>query len=158
MHPDGADQQSPPAQRSSRDVSRSHKCLVTSISLMSVPLAPAVLSICKPCGRAPNLREESGSARGFGTRGRCIHRNRPNRSKVTDWSRYIKTFRARHGLSQVRLAAKLAVEETTIQRWEAGERVPPPYLKRALRDLEQELRTITKNARESGQVEKPDHC
>jgi hypothetical protein len=31
------------------------------------------------------------------------------------------------------------VDETTVQRWEAGERAPAPYLKRALRDLAREL-------------------
>jgi len=65
--------------------------------------------------------------------------NHPNRSKVRDWPEYVKRFRERHSLSQVQLADKLRVDETTVQRWEAGERNPAPYLKRALRDLAREL-------------------
>jgi ribosome-binding protein aMBF1 (putative translation factor) len=65
--------------------------------------------------------------------------NHPNRGKVKDWPLYIKAFRQKHGLSQVQLAAKLRVEETTVQRWEAGDCNPASYLKRALRDLEREL-------------------
>jgi DNA-binding transcriptional regulator YiaG len=70
-----------------------------------------------------------------------MNQNHPNRSKVPDWPSYVKQFRERHNLSQVLLAAKLRVEETTVQRWEAGERKPAPYLKRALRDLTRELET-----------------
>jgi DNA-binding transcriptional regulator YiaG len=51
----------------------------------------------------------------------------------------VKHFRERHELSQVQLADKLKVDETTVQRWEVGERNPAPYLKRALRDLATEL-------------------
>ena len=65
--------------------------------------------------------------------------NHPNRSKVSDWPDYVKKFRERHTLSQFQLASKLRVDETTVQRWEAGERNPAPYLKRALRDLAREL-------------------
>jgi DNA-binding transcriptional regulator YiaG len=67
--------------------------------------------------------------------------SRPNRGNVKDSPAYIKTFRKRHGLPQVQLAGKLHVEETTVQRWEAGDRTPAPYLKRALRDLARELET-----------------
>lgn len=67
--------------------------------------------------------------------------NHPNRSAVRDWPEYVKRFRERHTLSQVQLADKLRVDETTVQRWEAGERSPAPYLKRALRDLARELET-----------------
>ena len=65
--------------------------------------------------------------------------NHPNRSKIKEWPAYIKLFRARHDLSQVQLAEKLQVDETTVQRWESGECKPAPYLKRALRDLKQEM-------------------
>ena len=68
--------------------------------------------------------------------------NHPNRSKIRNWPEYVKRFRERHGLSQVQLAGKLPVDETTVQRWEAGERNPAPYLKRALRDLARELETM----------------
>ena len=67
--------------------------------------------------------------------------SRPNRCNVNDWHLYLKTFRARHGPSQVQRAGKLQVEETTVQRWEVGDRTPTPYLKRALRDLARELET-----------------
>ena len=67
--------------------------------------------------------------------------NHPNRSAVRDWPEYVKRFRERHALSQVQLAGKLKVEETTVQRWEAGERTPAPDRKRALRDLARELET-----------------
>ena len=53
--------------------------------------------------------------------------NHPNRSKITDWPEYVKRFRERHELSQVDLAGKLRVDETTVQRWEAGEWKPAPY-------------------------------
>ncbi len=65
--------------------------------------------------------------------------NHPHRGNVKDWPAYVRTFRERHALSQVQLAGKLKVDETTVQRWEAGERMPAPYLKRALRDLAREL-------------------
>lgn len=65
--------------------------------------------------------------------------NHPNRGQVRDWPAYIKLFRVRHDLSQIKLAEHLRVDETTVQRWESGESTPKPYLKRALRDLSREL-------------------
>ncbi len=70
--------------------------------------------------------------------------NHPNRSKVKDWPEYVKRFREKHKLTQVSLASSLKVEETTVQRWERGDRMPPQYLRRALRDLERELAITTK--------------
>jgi DNA-binding transcriptional regulator YiaG len=79
--------------------------------------------------------------------------NHPNRSKVKDWPSYIKAFRAKHGLSQVKLARMLNnVEETTVQRWEAGESNPAPYLKRALRDLARELSKPSTRETEKGKL------
>ena len=68
--------------------------------------------------------------------------NHPNRGKVQDWRAYIKWFRVQYDLSQVQLALKLSVEETTVQRWESGDSRPAPYLKRALRDLARELANL----------------
>ncbi len=75
--------------------------------------------------------------------------NHPNRSRVPDWPEYVKRLRERHALSQVQLAGELKVEETTVQRWWAGERTPAPYLKRALRDLARELEKTNRILRAS---------
>jgi transcriptional regulator with XRE-family HTH domain len=78
--------------------------------------------------------------------------NHPHRARIKDWASYVRRFRERHGLTQVRLAELLSsgqhppIGETTIQRWEAGERTPPPYLKRALRDVARELATSKQSA------------
>lgn len=51
----------------------------------------------------------------------------------------IKAWRERFGLSQAKAAELLPTQLRTWQRWEAGDTEPPPYLLRALRDLEREL-------------------
>jgi transcriptional regulator with XRE-family HTH domain len=71
--------------------------------------------------------------------------NHPNRARIKDWASYVLRFRERHGLTQAALAELLTTGEenevfvSTIQRWEYGDRIPPPYLKRALRDIAREL-------------------
>lgn len=55
-----------------------------------------------------------------------------------------KTFRAKHGLTQARLAELLPVNLRTLQEWELdrGKGKPPPFLWRALAHLESELRQV----------------
>jgi transcriptional regulator with XRE-family HTH domain len=75
--------------------------------------------------------------------------NHPHRARIKDWAYYVRRFRERHGLTQKQLADLLTsgqetrVRESTVQRWEYGDRKPPPYLKRALRDLARELSQST---------------
>jgi transcriptional regulator with XRE-family HTH domain len=57
----------------------------------------------------------------------------------------IRAARTRLGLSQADLADALSTETQqvhprTVRRWENGERDAPPFLERALRDLERERR------------------
>jgi transcriptional regulator with XRE-family HTH domain len=71
--------------------------------------------------------------------------NHPHRARIKDWASYVRRFRERHGLTQEQLAELLTtgqeneVYASTIQRWEYGTRTPPPYLKRALRDIAREV-------------------
>jgi len=64
--------------------------------------------------------------------------NNPHRTRIKDWASYVRRFRERHGLTQVALAELLTAGQendvfvSTIQRWEYGDRTPPPYLKLAL--------------------------
>lgn len=48
-------------------------------------------------------------------------------------------WRRTHALSQMRLARLLGIDNRTLQRWEAGETVPPAFLRRALEQLDREL-------------------
>lgn len=50
----------------------------------------------------------------------------------------VRETRQRLGLSLSDMAEALGVDRQTVWRWEAGEREPPSYLWRALRDLERE--------------------
>jgi transcriptional regulator with XRE-family HTH domain len=76
--------------------------------------------------------------------------NHPHRARIKDWASYVRRFRERHHLTQAALAELLTagqttpVRESTIQRWEYGDRTPPPYLKLALAFI------ATKLQRESG--------
>jgi DNA-binding transcriptional regulator YiaG len=51
----------------------------------------------------------------------------------------LQGFERTHSLSPQQLAAKLPCSPRTVQHWEKGDRVPAPYLERALRDLAREL-------------------
>ena len=42
-------------------------------------------------------------------------------SMAQDWSRLVRRYRIRHGVTQMRLAAMLGVSQRTISRWERGE-------------------------------------
>jgi DNA-binding XRE family transcriptional regulator len=52
-----------------------------------------------------------------------------------DWSRLVRRYRIRHGLTQMRLAALLGVSQRTVSRWERGEDRPGLDQQRLLRDL-----------------------
>jgi DNA-binding transcriptional regulator YiaG len=52
----------------------------------------------------------------------------------------LKQTRERLGLSQSQLAEALGVTTQTISNWETGQRIPPPFLDRALRDVARELK------------------
>ncbi len=65
--------------------------------------------------------------------------NHPNRGKVRNWRAYLQEFRGKHDLTVEQLADLLAISARTVSSWEYEERVPMPYLKRALRDAEREL-------------------
>jgi len=75
--------------------------------------------------------------------------NHPQRARIKDWAAHIRRFRRRHKLTQVQLAVLLTagqatpVGESTIQRWETGDRTPPPYLKLALAHLAARLKRDT---------------
>ena len=51
----------------------------------------------------------------------------------------IRAWRESVGLSVPEAARLLPTTERTWRRWEAAEREPPPFLLRALRDLERDL-------------------
>lgn len=63
----------------------------------------------------------------------------PRRNQIKDWPAHLKQFRMRHGLTQKKLADLLAVSARVVQGWEFGDRSPPPYLKRALTQLDSDL-------------------
>ena len=51
----------------------------------------------------------------------------------------LTTWRERLGLTREDLAQALKTTYTTVYRWETGDRAIPPFLERAIRDLEREL-------------------
>lgn len=44
----------------------------------------------------------------------------------------LKAWRAERGISQADLATILGINLRTVQRWEAGDNTPPPFLRDAL--------------------------
>jgi DNA-binding XRE family transcriptional regulator len=58
--------------------------------------------------------------------------------------REARDVRRRAGVSQERLAAELGVCESTVYRWEAGERVPRGELRRSYARLLAELGELTR--------------
>jgi DNA-binding XRE family transcriptional regulator len=52
-----------------------------------------------------------------------------------DWSRLVRRYRIRHGVTQMHLAALVGVSQRTISRWERGEDRPSLEQQRLLRDL-----------------------
>lgn len=52
-----------------------------------------------------------------------------------DWSKLVRRYRIRHGVTQMRLAALVGVSQRTISRWERGEDRPSLDQQRLLRDL-----------------------
>jgi DNA-binding transcriptional regulator YiaG len=51
----------------------------------------------------------------------------------------LRRFRRKLGLSQKSLAELLTVDEMTVWKWEKGTHTPPPFLWRALRDIERDM-------------------
>ena len=58
-----------------------------------------------------------------------------------DWSTFVRRYRARHGLTQARMALAIGVAQRTISRWERGEDRPSLEQQRLLRDLGMEPTT-----------------
>jgi DNA-binding transcriptional regulator YiaG len=54
----------------------------------------------------------------------------------------LRAWRESVGLSVLEAARLLPTQERTWRRWEAAEREPPPFLLRALRDVERELASV----------------
>ena len=52
-----------------------------------------------------------------------------------DWSTFVRRYRMRHGLSQMRMAEILNVAQRTVSRWERGEDAPCVAQQKRLRDL-----------------------
>lgn len=65
--------------------------------------------------------------------------NHPNRSKVNDWPRYLKEFRASHCFTQRQLANHLQTSLRNVENWEGGLTKPPAFLKKALSDIAKSL-------------------
>lgn len=53
----------------------------------------------------------------------------------------LKRARAATGMSQQGMADRMLIPKRTIQSWELGERVPPPYLRRFVLNELEGLRT-----------------
>lgn len=73
--------------------------------------------------------------------------NHPNRNRIPPekWPAYLQRFRTRHNMSQPELALKLCnLSVRTLQQWESGRRVPPDYLKLALRLIAVETKLAAK--------------
>ena len=51
----------------------------------------------------------------------------------------LRAWRKRVGLSQLDLAARLGIDKSTVNRWEAGTRSPPPFVWLALAAVEHGL-------------------
>lgn len=62
-------------------------------------------------------------------------KNHPNRSKIKNWPKHLKDFRAKHDLTQKQLANALQISLRNIENWEGGVSLPPAYLKKALNDI-----------------------
>lgn len=56
---------------------------------------------------------------------------------MTDFAQTLKRVRAAAGLSQQGMADRMLIPKRTIEKWETGERTPPPYVQRfVLNELE----------------------
>lgn len=61
--------------------------------------------------------------------------NHKNRGRVQrgDWPEYLRHFRRAHGnITQKRLADELEISLRCVEQWETAQRLPPPFLKKAL--------------------------
>lgn len=58
------------------------------------------------------------------------------------FSERFKEARNETGLSVAKLAERMLISKRTLEKWESGERVPPPYVQRfVLNELEELKRT-----------------
>ena len=56
---------------------------------------------------------------------------------MTDFAQALKRARAATGMSQQGMADRMLIPKRTIEKWETGERTPPPYVQRfVLNELE----------------------
>lgn len=56
---------------------------------------------------------------------------------MTDFTQALKAARAATGMSQQGMADRMLIPKRTIEKWETGERTPPPYVQRfVLNELE----------------------
>lgn len=63
----------------------------------------------------------------------------PNRSRIKNWPEHLRAFRKSHKISQKKLADLLEIAASKVEKWENGIDKPPPYLKKALLKIEQDL-------------------
>ena len=62
-----------------------------------------------------------------------------NRNNAHNWPEFLVSFRARHNLTQAKLADELQISRRTVEDWEAGRRKPIFFLNLALERVEQRL-------------------
>lgn len=63
----------------------------------------------------------------------------PRRSMIKNWSSYLKSYRKKYSLTQKSLANRLQISFRLVENWEGDINTPPPFLRRALRDLQREI-------------------
>lgn len=57
---------------------------------------------------------------------------------MADFSEKLKEARKEAGLSQQRMGERMLIPKRTVENWETGTRVPPPYVQRfVLNELKQ---------------------
>lgn len=71
---------------------------------------------------------------------------------MTDFAQTLKRARAATGLSQQGMADRMLIPKRTIQDWESGKRIPPPYVQRFVLN---ELESLNSGEWEEGKIVKP---